>query len=257
MDFNGIIARVKGVLAAPRTEWPRIAEESATVRQLYLGYIMLLAAIPPLFGFLSNSVLGHNFMGVHVRVGMGAGIGSAILEWILALVGVYIVAWIVNALASNFAGQANQVQAFKLVAYAYTASWVAGVGAIIPWIGWLIMIAGGIYSIYLLRLGLPATMKCPEEKAAGYTAVTILCAIAVYIVIALIVGSIIAGSGAGAHFVHAIHNDSTSAAIDKNSSFGKLAALGKSMEAAGKSGSGNTAAVEAVTLDKLKSAGRQ
>ncbi len=47
------------------------------------------------------------------------------------------------------------MQALKLAAYAFTAAWVAGVAQVVPWIGALIALAGGIYSIYLFYLGLP------------------------------------------------------------------------------------------------------
>ena len=42
MDFNKLIARVKGILLTPKTEWPVIAGEPATVADLYKGYIIWL-----------------------------------------------------------------------------------------------------------------------------------------------------------------------------------------------------------------------
>lgn len=229
MDFNKLVARVKAILTAPKAEWPVIAEERTTVKNLYLGYIMLLAAIPPVFGFIENSLIGRSFLGVHVRVGIGAGIGSMILSWILALIGVYVVALIIKALAHTFGGQSDQNQALKVIAYAYTASWIAGFGQIIPWIGWLILIAGGVYSIYLLYLGLPHTMKCPPEKAAGYTAVTIICSIIVYIIIGAITAF-----GTFSHSPATVNSNSTTVTFDKDSPMGKMQALSQRMQAAGK-----------------------
>ena len=46
MDFNKLIARVKAILTTPKTEWPIIAAEPATVADLYKNYIIWLAAIP-------------------------------------------------------------------------------------------------------------------------------------------------------------------------------------------------------------------
>ena len=95
------------------------------------------------------------------------------------LAGVLLVAYMADVLAPSFGGQKNFTQAVKAVAYAYTAAWVGGVGFVVPGLRWLILLAGGIYSIYLLHLGLPYTMKCPPEKAWRYTAVTILAAVIV------------------------------------------------------------------------------
>ena len=46
----------------------------------------------------------------------------------------------------------------------------------------LLAAIGGIYSLYLLYLGLPMLMKAPADKAVGYTAVVVIVTIIVYIV---------------------------------------------------------------------------
>ena len=43
-----VVDRVKNILINPKQEWPKIAAEPATVQSLYVGYIMILAAIGPL-----------------------------------------------------------------------------------------------------------------------------------------------------------------------------------------------------------------
>src|SRR5699024_1357435 len=132
---------------------------------LYTGYIMPLAAIPAVFGFIKGSLIGYSLFGATVTTSIGAGLTSMVLGYVLGLVMLYVVAMIVNALAPTFGGEKNQVQALKAVGYAWTAAWVAGIAVILPWLGGLIALAGGIYSIYLLYLGLPHTMKCPPERA--------------------------------------------------------------------------------------------
>lgn len=234
MDFNKLIARVKAILMSPKTEWPVIGAEPATVADLYKNYIIWLAAIPAVLGFVKGSLIGYSAFGISVRTPIGAGITSMIVGYVLSLVLVYVVALIVDALAPTFGGLKSQVQAVKAVAYSYTASWIASIGLLIPWIGVLILIAGGIYAIYLLYLGLPHTMRCPPEKAGGYTAVTVILAIILGWIIALVVGGI-AGTGAalsGASTIGSSSPDNVS--IDSDSPLGKLAALGASMEAAGK-----------------------
>lgn len=232
MDVNKLIARVKAILVTPKTEWPVIAAEPATVADLYKNYIVILAAIPVVAGFIKGSLIGYGMFGFHYRTPIGAGLTSAIVAYILALVLVYVMALIVDALAPSFDGQKNPVQALKAVAYAYTASWVAGVGVIIPGIGWLIALAGGIYSIYLLYLGLSPTMKSPTEKAAGYTAVSIIIAVVLGWIVAIVVAGI-AGTGAMMGAFGGAHSGSASnVTIDQDSTLGKLDAWSKKMEAA-------------------------
>lgn len=175
MDFGKLMARAKAILTTPATEWPVIAGEATTTRDLYLGYIVPLAAIGPIAGFIKLSVfgIGSPVFGT-VRLGVGASLGNMILSYVLALVGVYIVALVLDALAPHFGGQKDRLQALKTAAYASTAAWIAGIGQLVPVLGILIMLAGAVYSIYLLYLGLPVTMKAPKEKSVAYTAVTIV-----------------------------------------------------------------------------------
>jgi len=178
MDFGKLVERVKMICTSPQTEWPVIEKEQTSLQELYMGYILILAAIGPVAGFLKMSVFGIHvpLMGTY-RPGLGAGIGGMVFRYIMTLAGVYLVALIVNMMAPSFGGKKDDMQALKTVAYAYTAAWVAGIAPHVPWAGWLILLAGSVYSVYLLYLGLPVTMKCPPEKAVGYTAVSIIVAI--------------------------------------------------------------------------------
>ncbi len=197
MDINKIITRAKSILLAPRAEWPLIAAEPDTVAGLYSGYIIVLAAIPAVVRFLSSTLIGVSvpFLG-SFRVPMAAGLTTAILTYVLALVGIYVVALIVDALAPSFSAEKNRVQALKAVAYSHTAYWVASIIGVIPGLGLIAALAGIIYSVYLLNMGLPFTMKCPPDKAIGYTAVSIIVAIIVGWLMAIVVGSV-AGLGLG------------------------------------------------------------
>ena len=197
MDLNKLIARAKSMLLTPRTEWPAVAAEPATVGEIFSSYVFLMAAIPVIVRLVSSSLLGVSlpFIGSY-RIGLGAGLTMAVLSYALALVAVFVVALIVEALAPTFGAEKNRVQALKTVAYAYTASWVASIIGIIPGLGVLAAVAGAIFSIYLLNMGLPFTMKCPPDKAVGYTAVTIIVAIIVGVLVNLVVGSVV-GMGFG------------------------------------------------------------
>jgi len=195
VDTNKILARAKSILLSPRTEWPVIAEEPDTISGLYSHYIAILAAIPAIVGFLSASLIGVSvpFLGSY-RIGLTAGLTTAVLRYCLALVGIFVVALIVDALAPTFGGQRNRIQALKVVAYAYTANWVAAIIGVVPGLGLLAALAGLIYGLYLLNLGLPVTMKCPPDKSVGYTVVTVIAAIVVGVVLNLVIASV-AGVG--------------------------------------------------------------
>ena len=181
-----IVERVKGICLKPTAEWGVIEQETTSTADLFKTYAIPLVAIGPIASFIGMSVVGIS-MGMFgtVRVPIGSGLVHAIVSFVLALVGVFVLAQIINALAPSFGAQKNPAQAMKVAVYSYTPAWVAGVVLILPSLG-ILAIAGAVYGIYLFYLGLQQVMKCPKEKAVGYTAAVVGCAIALMIVLSLI-----------------------------------------------------------------------
>lgn len=182
-----LVARAKNILLQPKTEWPVVAGEQATTGSLYTGYVIPLAAIGPVASIIGWSVFGFSvpFVGA-IRYPIGIAVRNGVVIYALSLVGVFVLALIIDALAPTFGGQKNQIQALKTSAYSYTAAWVGGIFNLIPSIALLGLLAA-LYSCYLLFLGLPVLMKAPEDKAVGYTAVVIIVAIVLYFVIGAVV----------------------------------------------------------------------
>ena len=191
-----LVDRAKRILLSPRTEWEVIDNEPTTPAQLFTGYAMPLAAIGPIAQIIGYSVFGISvpFAG-HYRVPIGSAITSALVTYVLALVGTYLLGLIIDALAPTFNGQRSQIQALKVAVYSSTASWVAGIFALIPGLRLLAIL--GLYSLYLLYLGLPVLMKSPRDKAVAYTAVVILAAIILFTVTGMLAGRFLALPTAG------------------------------------------------------------
>ncbi len=195
MDFSKLIERVKGILLSPKTEWEKIAAETTDVKSLYMGYAMILAAIPAICGFIGSTVIGVSLPIVGtIRTGVAAALVQLVLSYVLGLAVIYVVSLIVNALAPTFDGQKDPIQALKLVVYSSTPVWLAGVFSLVPLLGVLGILAG-LYGLYLLYIGLTPLMKNPQDKSIGYTALIIVC----YVVLAIIMGVIVAAvAGTGA-----------------------------------------------------------
>jgi hypothetical protein len=177
-----VIDRVKKILLQPKQEWEVISGETTTASELYKNYIILLAAIGPVASIIGMSIIGISlpFMGTF-RVPIITSISSAVVHYILSLIGVYILALIIDFLAPNFSGEKNINQALKLAAYSYTAGWIAAIFVIIPVLGILGIL--GLYSLYLLYTGIPVLMKAPQEKSLGYTVAVFIAGIIIFVVI--------------------------------------------------------------------------
>lgn len=179
-----LVARVKGILLQPKSEWLKIDGEFATTKSLFTRYAMILAAIGPVCSLLGGQLMP--IMGVKLSI-VGA-IVVALVSYGMSLLGVFLLGLIINALAPNFGGTANRVQAMKLAVYSWTAAWLAGVFGLIPMLGILAIL--GLYSFYLLFVGLPILMKVPEDKKVGYFIVTVIAGVVMYFIISAIVGAI-------------------------------------------------------------------
>jgi len=177
--------RVKAILLRPKQEWQAISGETTTIPELYRNYIVILAAIGPV-----ASIIGMSMVGIHLpfvgsfRVPITTSIASGIVHYILTLVGVYVLALIIDALAPTFSGEKNMNQAFKVATYSFTPGWVVAIVALIPSLSPLGIL--GLYGLYLLYLGLPVLMKSPKEKSVGYTIAVIIAAIVIFLVIGFI-----------------------------------------------------------------------
>jgi hypothetical protein len=180
-----ISERVKAILLRPKQEWQAISGETTTIPELYRNYIVILAAIGPV-----ASIIGMSMVGIHLpfvgsfRVPITTSIASGIVHYILTLVGVYVLALIIDALAPTFSGEKNMNQAFKVATYSFTPGWVVAIVALIPSLSPLGIL--GLYGLYLLYLGLPVLMKSPKEKSVGYTIAVIIAAIVIFLVIGFI-----------------------------------------------------------------------
>lgn len=185
-----LVDRARNILMTPQTEWDAIAAEPADVQAIYRRYVMPLAAIPAVAGFIGGSLVGIGVPGVGtVRAGLFAGLLGAVLQYALLLAFVYVLALIIDALAPTFGGRKDFPAAFKVSAYSSTPAWLAGVFSLVPALGFLSVV--GLYGVYLLYLGLPRLTGAPESRSVGYTAAIVGAAFVLALVLSGVVGLVV------------------------------------------------------------------
>jgi hypothetical protein len=195
-----LVARVQAILLKPKEEWVKIKDEPTTIQQLFVPYAVILAAIPAVAQFLGWAVIG----GFRIPGGGGSSITRsflyAIFSYIMSLVVVYALGFIINALAPNFSSTQGLPQAMKLAVYSMTPAWIMGIFNLIPALG-VLSILGSLYGLYLLYLGFATPlMGTPKEKITGYFVVSLVVAIVLMFVVAIILGAAFAFRGVVAFF---------------------------------------------------------
>jgi hypothetical protein len=181
--------RAKNIITQPAQEWPRIAGESSTVASLLQDYAAPLSAIPAICGWIGGSIIGFGFY----RVGLVRGFANAVVAWVFGLVGAWVAAIVIEKLAPTFSSRGDTAQALKLVVYASTPVWLAGVLNLVPALGILTIIAA-LFALYLFYIGLPVVMHTPADKVVPYMVVSALIVIVVMVCAGVVTAAI---SGVG------------------------------------------------------------
>jgi hypothetical protein len=190
---SGLQQRVKNILFSPGPEWDRIAGEAATAKDLYLRYACILAAIGPIARLIGGQVFGHQGIFLTVHPPLISSLVAAIVDYGLSLAGVFALGMVIDMLAPSFGGTRSRIQGLKVAVYAWTAAWVFAIFQLVPPVGALSVI-GGLYSLYLMYLGIPKLMKAPDDKAVLYSIITVVVAMAIWIVITLVAATLVGGA---------------------------------------------------------------
>ena len=98
-------------------------------------------------------------------------------------------ALIIDGLAPKFGSEKNFIQSLKLVVYAMTPGWIAGILNILPSLAMLAALAS-LYGLYLLYIGLAPMKNPPAERQASYFGVSLVCAIVAGIVMAAVMAAL-------------------------------------------------------------------
>ncbi len=191
-----LVERAKAILTQPKAEWTRIAGETTEPMKVFLGYALPLLLIGPIAGFIGGQVFGYNAILVTFRPTLALSLSIAVTAFVLAVVQLFVIAFVANFLSSKFGGKEDFPAAFRLVAYSMTAAWLAGIFGVVPALGILAIL--GLYSFYLFYLGAMPVMGVPEDKAGVFTVVTVVVVIVVYVVMMTVSGAITGGMMAGA-----------------------------------------------------------
>src|SRR6187402_1418080 len=185
---GGIVERAKAIIMQPKLEWAKIAGETAEPMKVLLGYALPLILIGPIAALIGGQLFGYNAVIATFKPTLGFSLTVAVTTFVQAVILLFVIAFAASQLSPKFGGKQDFPAAFRLVAYSMTAAWLAGIFGLIPAIGILALV--GLYSFYLFYLGATPVLGVPQDKAAGYTVVTVVVAIVTYLIVAAVAAAI-------------------------------------------------------------------
>lgn len=240
---TNIVSRAQGLILTPTAEWQKIEPEASTVQGIYAGWLVPLAIIPAVAMFIGMTVFGIGMPGFAVvKLSMLDGAIRAVVQFLSLLGMTYVMGLVIDALATNFGGQKNPLQAFKVAAYSAVGFCLASVFQIIPALGILGIL--GLYSIFILHKGLPVLMKSAPDKTTGYTASVVAIMFVAWVILSVITSTLLPTTSANPFangFPGATRSTTSSTTIEYNGTKVDVDALtraAKQMEEAAKANDG-------------------
>ena len=196
------ISRAIAVLTAPAPTMEKAAGEPATTQGLVTGYAAIVGALPALTGLILALVT----LGSAIRYAIVSTILTTLAYYVLRDVGVTIVMGLgLAALAPNFGGRKDSVNAMKLAVYAATPIWIAGViMALLTWLvptlgglAYIILLLGFGFAGYILYVGVGPLLGVPKEQAAVVAGIGAVAWIVLYFLVEQIIMRVAIGSAVG------------------------------------------------------------
>jgi hypothetical protein len=181
-DFQTMFNSSRAVITSPSVS--TFEEHEKNDLQAATIYIVIAAAINGILtalGLAISNAPGGSFFGALI----GAIIGTLIVF--------YIYMAIVYFLGKAFGGTGNFGElAYDIALFSAPLSVVGSLLNIIPFIGWIAVIALGLYQIYLTYLGIQSGLNLPKDKALIVMVIIFVIIVAIGVCIGLVAAAAIA-----------------------------------------------------------------
>lgn len=189
---SGLVERTRRMLSDPRAAWAEIAAATPPAGEVFRSWLLPLLVLGALATFVGQWVFGSGFGGIRIRPGFVGSLQIALVGLVMAVVACFVVAAIANLLAALFGGQKHYDRAFSLVAFGSAGALVGNLATIVPAL-WIVAIAGALYSIYLVYLGLVPMLAIPRRRRIPFLLVLMVCGG----VASLLLGLLLQAAGGG------------------------------------------------------------
>ena len=220
-DFKRTFALIKGAIFNPEPTWDSYLADAEDwkktavlltapliVGSSVLAYVLDLI-FPNRMAFIPDTSLLDMLKGI-----------------VIGAVAAVIVAFIFAFLAGLFKGRNSFPRALAATTLAFVPGYFGNALVHIPWIGWLLMLALGIYGLVLLWRILPKYLEVPSSSHIGHYILSLVTCVAVFMVMGFVLGASMMGSRATG-FDMSEGSDTGSSGV-----FGNLERQGRLIEAA-------------------------
>jgi hypothetical protein len=187
-----ILSHVWGLFAHPEDEWKTIRKENCTIGRCYCSHVLLLAAIPPIAGYIGTTQVGWQILSSEVhRLTHQSALWIAILSYLTILVAVFTIGKMIHWMGQTYGSKQTLPQCIALAAYTATPLFLIGVMLLYPvlWLNLLIGLVALSYTVYLLYVGVPIVMGITKER--GFLFSSAVLAVGLVALVAVLAATVI------------------------------------------------------------------
>ncbi len=187
-----LLSHVWGLMTDPEVEWKSIHKEHCTITKCYCSHVLLLAAIPAVFGYLGTTQIGWQIGAREaVKLTPDSALTIAILFYITILVAIFTIGALIHWMGKTYGSKQPLPQCVALSAYTATPLLLIGVMLLYPvlWLNLLIGLPALAYTVYLLYSGVPIMMNIPKER--GFLFASAVLAVGLVMLVGVLAATVI------------------------------------------------------------------
>lgn len=156
-DFGKFLAWIRGGLLEPTPTWEAYKADNHSWKTTAMQLSAPLVVGAGVLALVLGSLLGS-----------GGGFKTFIVTLLMSAVWFGGGGFIASFLASKFGGEDSYDRAWSALSFASIPGVVGSVLGTVPWIGPILSLAGGIWTIIMLWQALPVFLNVPLDKRAGH-----------------------------------------------------------------------------------------
>jgi hypothetical protein len=186
-DIQATIKWVSAVLTDPEGAAAEYKELGAPWTQSFVQIVLPVYVIAFAVGAVVSMITGGSFL----YAGFTVGLFVFSLIWTMAWT--LVIAFILDYVAGVFDAERNYDRVYALVALAIVPAALGNAVGALPWLGWLLSLGLGIYSLMLAYRFVPVFIDgLPEASRVKHFVVSIIAAIVVNVVVSMMLGAMFA-----------------------------------------------------------------
>lgn len=192
---------VWGLLSHPENEWKAIRKQGCPIGSCYILHIMILAAIPPVCGYIGTTEVGWHIGPREFKLVPESARLIAVLYYLAMLVALFTLAALIHWMRQTYGAKRPFANSVALAGYTATPLFLIGIFQLYPepWLNLIVGLPALAYTVFLLYSGVPIMMGISKER--GFLFSSAVLAVGLVMLVGLLAASVILWSmGAGPAF---------------------------------------------------------